>query len=117
MDSNIYKRLAKIETIINLQKSNFMETLQASYKSACEEKDEAQASEFARAIRNRLLDESDKEMAFDRLNIDTSSTIKFIASIKAVFENNWAAYRQQLRDLPLQEGFPFNVIFPESPQQ
>ena len=117
MDNNICKRLAKIETITNLHKSNLMETLQAAYKSACEEKDEAQASEFARAIRNRLLEQSDKEMVFDRFKVDTSSTINFIASIKQIFENSWISYRQQLRDLPEQEGFPFNAIFPELPRK
>ena len=117
MDNNIYKRLAKIETITNLQKSNLMETLQAAYKSACEEKDEAQASEYARAIRNSLLEQSDKEMVLDRFKVDTSSTINFIASIKQIFENNWISYRQQLRNLPEQEGFPFNAIFPELPRK
>jgi len=27
----------------------------------------------------------------------------------------WAEYRQALRDIPQQEGFPFNVVFPEQP--
>lgn len=27
----------------------------------------------------------------------------------------WAAYRQQLRDITGQAGFPWNVIWPESP--
>ena len=28
----------------------------------------------------------------------------------------WANYRQQLRDIPLQEGFPWDVNWPDSPQ-
>lgn len=27
----------------------------------------------------------------------------------------WAAYRQQLRDVPSQTGFPFNVVWPAKP--
>lgn len=27
----------------------------------------------------------------------------------------WGAYRQALRDIPQQEGFPFNVVWPEAP--
>ena len=28
----------------------------------------------------------------------------------------WKTYRQQLRDLPSQEGWPFNVVWPEKPE-
>lgn len=28
----------------------------------------------------------------------------------------WTAYRQALRDIPEQLGFPFNVVFPEKPE-
>jgi hypothetical protein len=28
----------------------------------------------------------------------------------------WAVYRQSLRDIPQQEGFPWNVNFPEQPE-
>jgi len=27
----------------------------------------------------------------------------------------WATYRQALRDVPDQEGFPYNIIWPEAP--
>ena len=27
----------------------------------------------------------------------------------------WAIYRQELRDVPLQEGFPWNITWPEAP--
>lgn len=29
---------------------------------------------------------------------------------------DWAAYRQALRDLPSQEGFPYNVAWPDKPE-
>lgn len=28
----------------------------------------------------------------------------------------WATYRQELRDIPLQEGFPENVVWPTKPE-
>lgn len=28
----------------------------------------------------------------------------------------WSVYRQSLRDIPLQEGFPWNVVWPEIPE-
>lgn len=53
-----------------------------------------------RAERNRKLSESD----WTQLT-DTPADIK----------NNWLTYRQQLRDLPTQNGFPFSVSWPDAP--
>ena len=69
-----------------------------------------------REKRNRLLAESDKYMALDRLDLDTSSAIKFLASLKNIFQNNYAKYRQALRDITDQPGFPYEVEFPEKPE-
>ena len=69
-----------------------------------------------REKRNRLLAESDKYMALDRLGLDTSSAIKFLASLKNVFQNNYATYRQALRDITDQPGFPYDVEFPDKPE-
>lgn len=54
-----------------------------------------------RAERNRLLAESDWTQFRD---IDESISAK------------WVYYRQQLRDISLQEGFPFQVQFPSKPE-
>lgn len=62
------------------------------------------AAAAVRAIRNKLLADSDKEILPDRLNKSSSA-------FKA-----WSDYREQLRDIPEQEGFPFNVIFPDKPE-
>ena len=117
MEQNIYKRLAKAEAMANLQKSQLVEVLQNAYKAACDSGDEQAAAEAARALRNRLLDLSDKEMSLDRLGLDTSSIVAFLASLKQIFLNDWAAYRQALRDIPQQEGFPFNITFPVAPDK
>lgn len=94
-----------------------METLQRAYENACQEQDEAAAAELARKIRNKLLDSTDKEMSLDRLGLDTSTATKFIASLATIFSGAWAQYRQELRDITEQEGFPFNVIFPTPPDE
>lgn len=30
-------------------------------------------------------------------------------------KNEWASYRQQLRDITMQSGYPFDVVFPKPP--
>ena len=69
-----------------------------------------------REKRNRLLAESDKYMALDRLDLDTSSAIKFLASLKNIFNNSYAKYRQELRDITNQPNFPYEVVFPTKPE-
>ena len=53
----------------------------------------------ARAERNRLL-----------INSDWTQTLD-----SPVDRDAWAQYRQALRDIPSQEGFPYNVSWPTSP--
>lgn len=55
-----------------------------------------------REIRNQLLAESDCYVLPDR------------PENKEII-NAWKAYRQALRDIPEQQGFPFEVIFPVKP--
>lgn len=117
MEQNVYKRLARTEAMANLQKSQLTEVLENAYKAACASGDEQAAAEAARALRNRLLDLSDKEMSLDRLGLNTSSAIDFLASLKQIFSSDWAVYRQVLRDIPKQEGFPFDVVWPGSPDE
>ena len=117
MEANEYKRLAQIEAMSNLQKSQLTEVLENAYQAACASGDEQAAAEAARALRNRLLDLSDKEISLDRLGLDTSSAIAFLASLRQIFSGEWAAYRQALRDIPQQDGFPFNITFPVAPDK
>lgn len=115
MQNDFYKRLARAEAAADAQRAELMETLQQAYKSACNTGNAEDAADLARAIRNKLLDSSDKEMSLDRLGLDTSTATKFVASLVKVFSGAWAQYRQQLRDIPEQAGFPFNVEFPTPP--
>jgi hypothetical protein len=59
----------------------------------------APTAEEIRAQRNALLDASDWTQVFDA-PIDRAA---------------WAAYRQALREVPEQEGFPANVVWPNKP--
>lgn len=122
MQENIYKRLAQTEAMAAAQKAETMEVLQAAYKRACEELNEEDAAAFARKIRDKLLNETDSRVALDRFNISvpsgTSFTawLSFLKSLGEIITGAWAIYRQALRDLPEQEGFPFNVTFPAPPE-
>ena len=117
MEQNIYKRLARAEALTNLQKSQLVEVLQNAYDAACQAGDEQAAADAARALRNKLLDLSDKEMSLDRLGLDIRNTITLLATLGTIFAGEWATYRQALRDIPQQDGFPFNVAWPNSPDE
>ena len=123
MKNDDYKRLARAEAMANSQRAELMETLKRGYEKACEEKDEEGAAEFARKIRNKLLEESDSRMIFDRMNLDVpkgttfTAWLGFLKAIGGLLSGKWAVYRQKLRDIPQQPGFPFNVEFPEKPEE
>jgi hypothetical protein len=61
---------------------------------------ELQEAKEVRRERNKLLKESDWTQIPDC----------------TVDKTVWATYRQALRDITSQEGFPFNVIFPTKPE-
>jgi hypothetical protein len=61
---------------------------------------ESQAIENIRNHRNTLLFESDWTQVSDA----------------PVDQSVWAAYRQELRDITLQNGCPFNILWPDAPE-
>ena len=63
----------------------------------------AQKATNVREARNRLLTESDWTQLIDSPFSNDSNGV-------------WQAYRQALRDLPSQEGFPYNVTWPTKPE-
>lgn len=107
--NNEQLRLARMEAICNQLRSEMDDVLANAYEQAVANKDEERAAELARKIRNRKLDNSDAEMSLDRIGLDTSSTTAFLSSLKNIFDNQWAVYRQHLRDISAQEGFPFDI--------
>lgn len=75
-----------------------------------------------RKKRNELLAETDKEMCIDRMgieipeNINATNLLSVVTSvfrgIGNILNNNISKYRQELRDITKQEGFPYNVVWP-----
>ena len=117
MEQNVYKRLARAEAMASLQKSQLPEVLENAYQAACASGDEQAAADAARALRNKLLDLSDKEMSLDRLGLDIRNAVTLLATLGTIFAGEWAVYRQALRDIPQQDGFPFNITFPVAPDK
>ena len=82
---------------------------------------EALATEV-RKKRDELLKETDKDMCIDRLNIKLPDNLsatnllsgmkQFVEGFANVFNGKTAEYRQKLRDIPQQDEFPYNVIWP-----
>ena len=115
--SNEQIRLARMESICNQIKSDMDDVMRKAYERAVEDNDTDRAAELARKIRNRLLDKSDAQMSLDRIGLNTSNATAFLTSLKNIFNNDWAVYRQHLRDITAQEGFPFNIDWGKSPDE
>lgn len=86
-------------------------------------------NEYAKIVRderNKLLAETDKEMVLDRLHLEMPEEItlsnivqglkEFFTSLKEIKNSPMAEYRQKLRDIPQQPGFPYEVEFPVKPE-
>lgn len=73
--------------------------------------------------RNRRLVASDTHMLFDRQGItvpDGSSFtdwLGFLKDLGQMLKGEWAVYRQALRDIPEQSGFPWDVEWPTKPEE
>ena len=121
-NNDLYKRLARAEAAAAQQNAELMETLRDGYERACEAQDEESAAEFCRKIRNKLLEQSDAEMSLDRLGLTVPSGatftawLSFLKGLGSALTGAWSTYRQALRDLTVQPGFPFDVTFPEKPE-
>lgn len=105
----------RIEANIDLWKQGVIE--------AC--KDEAAAE--MRQQRDVLLIESDAHVALDRFGITLPEEInatsiltalrELVGGLRNIVNGDWAKYRQALRDVPQQEGFPFDVTWPVAPKE
>ncbi len=89
--SDIYLEIEKV------YKSGELLVIDGSY-----EDDSKLAAESIRSHRDVLLSETDKYMTIDY-------------PISKEDQNNLRTYRQALRDITEQEGFPDNVIWPDKP--
>lgn len=117
------------EYILNNYETLLNKAKESDYESVARE---------VREKRNALLEETDKDMAFDRLGVEfpdfdipsltLSNVLKFVKSLaecvkalgdifRNILNSDMATYRQALRDITEQEGFPYNVVFPEKPKK
>lgn len=67
---------------------------------------EEQESGNVREQRNILLSQSDIKMLYDNWS-----------SMSSTLQDEWVSYRQELRDITLQDGFPFDVVWPVKPDE
>lgn len=89
-----------------------------SWLNKAKEKDYNEVAAEIRAKRNELLNETDKEMCLDRIGLEMPEGssfavwINFLKSLGNAVTGKIAKYRQELRDITKQEGFPYNVVWP-----
>lgn len=117
----------KYKTIYREDLESYISDNYEDYLALAKEMDyQAEASKI-REKRNELLADSDKFLLLDRLGIQLPSEITavtlltsvkdFFDNLKEVLNGDWAEYRQKLRDLTKQEGFPYDVEFPKTPEE
>jgi hypothetical protein len=97
--------------------------LKQFYTLACQDEESEIAARLLRTIRNELLKQSDSELTLDRMGLEVPTGTSFTAwlgffkGLGEALTGDWETYRQELRDLPEQEGFPLNVEFPTKPEE
>jgi len=113
----------RYETSI-LYRSDYEKFIKQNQEMLLEKAKQEEKKKLERKIRekrNQLLAESDCEMTLDRMGLEVPDGTTFAAwkpFLKALGDRltgDWAKYRQALRDLPSQEGFPYKVQFPKKP--
>ena len=98
------------------------DNIEAGRERAMQEDYDRVAAEV-RAIRDKLLADSDKEMVLDRMGLEVPTGVSFTAwldflkKLGAAVAGEMARSRQALRDITTQDGFPYDVNFPEKPEE
>lgn len=64
---------------------------------------------------NRTTDEAAESVRLERTQRLQATDWTQLGDIDTAVKASYTAYRQSLRDIPEQEGFPFNVVWPELP--
>ena len=116
-----------IKTIFREDLESFINDNYESWLTLAKETDYQAVAKEVREKRNKLLEESDKQLLLDRLSFNIPSeitagtllsvVIKLFDNLKSILNGEWAEYRQKLRDITTQEGFPYNVEFPVKPEE
>lgn len=120
----------KVYKITTTFRDNLEEHMQNNLNDWLESLKEQEKNSLASEIRekrNKLLEESDKYMILDRLTMNFPQEISltnvvsvlkdFFKTLSNIKNGSWAKYRQELRDLPNQKGFPYDVKFPDKPEE
>ncbi len=119
--NDLHLRVARLEARTNRQYTGLLEVQRDALTRAIAAEDAETAAEIARAIRNQLLKDSDAEVALDRLGLQVPSGatftawLSFLHTLGEALVGSWAQYRQALRDLPQQVGFPLDIEWPIAP--
>lgn len=117
--------------VIELQKQNNLEErIKNNYDKWLDfvkQKEYDKLAEEIRTKRNKLLEDTDKEMCLDRLNLKmpkelTASNLltgitEFFEGLANIFNGSMAKYRQELRDITKQKDFPYSVIWPTKDEE
>ena len=107
-------------------RENLPEPVKAAKAKWLEAAKAAEYDVLAAAIRekrDKLLAETDARMCFDRMGLEVpsgttfSAWLSFLSGLGSIISGTWAKYRQELRDIPQQPGFPYNVEFPTPPKE
>lgn len=92
--------------------------MEKRYKSVNGQVMEFTAEEYAQAEIDRVHYETDVlpvEIRKKRDDLLTACDWTQANDIPQATKDKWAAYRQALRDVPQQSGFPLNVAWPQKP--
>lgn len=116
-------------TIESSWTDNIMERIsenQAAWLAEAQAEAYAEAAAKVRSLRDKLLTESDAMTALDRFGMDLPDKVTattMLTVFKEILTTLWSItkgaigqYRQALRDIPEQPGFPFNVEWPDKPE-
>jgi len=111
-------------------RTNLSEEIENNYEEWLKFAKQEEYNRLAKEVRekrNKLLKETDYEMCLDRMGLEIPEEINAVnllivvtnvfKGIGNMLNNKMAKYRQELRDITKQEGFPYDVKFPKKPDK
>jgi Phage tail assembly chaperone protein len=105
-----YKNLPERETTLSIE-SDDKEEVDLLHEIA-----EGKYGEVTPYVTNTTIEEVQASIVIAKRNkLLLQSDWTQLGDIPAATKEKWAAYRQALRDITKQEGFPLTVVFPEQP--
>lgn len=119
--NDLHLRVARLEARTNRQYTGLLEVQRDALTQAISAEDAETAAELARSIRDKLLQDSDAEVLLDRMGLQVPEStafeawLPFLQTLGGALGGAWAQYRQALRDLPQQVGFPLAIQWPIAP--